>query len=119
MKNNGIIKELMIEKNLSQAEMAEMLNIPYSTFNKYLQPGIDRAMPASLFSKIADLFGVSTDYLAGRVKFKEDEVAKKKFAKEIFVLQKGYENMDRETQDWIYEMTKMVIEKIEKKGDLK
>lgn len=56
------IKELRTKKGLSQAQLAKILNIDRSTVNKY-ESGQSR--PIRYINKLADLFGVSADYILG------------------------------------------------------
>ena len=61
---NVRIKELRIAHNLTQVEFANKLSVAKQTVsnweNNNIQPSID------MLIKIADYFGVSTDYLLGR-----------------------------------------------------
>lgn len=52
------------ERNMSQSETAKKLNISTSTLSMY-ETG-NREPNNELLSKLADFFGVSTDYLLGR-----------------------------------------------------
>lgn len=56
------IKELRIKKGLSQEQLAKILNIDRSTINKY-ESGKNK--PNRYVGKLANLFGVSTDYILG------------------------------------------------------
>lgn len=61
---NEKIKSLRLAGNYSQVEIAEKLSVTKQTVsnweNNNIQPSVD------MLVKIADLFGVSTDYLLGR-----------------------------------------------------
>ena len=61
---NEKIKALRLAGNYSQVEIAEKLSVTKQTIsnweNNNIQPSVD------MLVKIADLFGVSTDYLLGR-----------------------------------------------------
>ncbi len=61
---NEKIKALRLAGNYSQVDIAEKLSVTKQTIsnweNNNIQPSID------MLIKIADLFGVSTDYLLGR-----------------------------------------------------
>ena len=58
------IKELRERKEMSQAELAKMLNLSPSTIGMYEQ---GRRQPNhETLEKLADFFHVSTDYLLGR-----------------------------------------------------
>ena len=58
------IKELRVSHSLTQVELAEKLSVSKQAVsnweNNNIQPSIDMLL------KIADYFGVSTDYLLGR-----------------------------------------------------
>jgi len=60
----GRIKNLRMSKNLTQKQLAEILNSSYETVQKCEQgtrrPGLDNLIT------LADYFGVSLDYLVGR-----------------------------------------------------
>ena len=61
---NVKIKELRERKEMSQAELAKMLNLSPSTIGMYEQ---GRRQPNhETLEKLADFFHVSTDYLLGR-----------------------------------------------------
>lgn len=57
------IRELRQEKNLTQLQLAEMLDTTASTVGKYerefLQPNVD------MIAKLCKIFDVSADYLLG------------------------------------------------------
>lgn len=61
---NEKIKSLRLAGNYSQVDIAEKLSVTKQTVsnweNNNIQPSVD------MLVKIADLFGVSTDYLLGR-----------------------------------------------------
>lgn len=52
------------QKGLSQEDAAYALEIRYSTYRRYEHGGTEPNI--SLAARIADYFGVSLDYLAGR-----------------------------------------------------
>lgn len=58
------LKELRYKKELSQRELASILNMSPSTIAMY-ETG-QREPDAETLSKIADFFGVTIDYLLGR-----------------------------------------------------
>jgi transcriptional regulator with XRE-family HTH domain len=59
----GVLKDLRIEKGLSQAQLAKRLNVSQTAIAKW-ETG--KSQPtASLIIAIADFFDVSTDYLLG------------------------------------------------------
>jgi transcriptional regulator with XRE-family HTH domain len=69
MKNERI-KELRENKTISQTDLAKILNITpqaVSLYEKNRTPSLD------ILNKMADYFGVTTDYLIGRSEFKTFE----------------------------------------------
>ncbi|MCL2676044.1 MAG: helix-turn-helix domain-containing protein [Firmicutes bacterium] len=58
------IKELRQEKDLTQAQLAELLKIDKSTIAKYETDS--REPKVYILCKIADFFAVTLDYLTGR-----------------------------------------------------
>ena len=61
------VKELRIEKNLSQSALAKALNIDRTTVMKWETEG--RETSFEMLVKVADYFEVTTDYLLGRTDF--------------------------------------------------
>ena len=59
------LKELRKGKKISQIRLAEMLGVSQATIT-FWETG-KRDPDVSMLMKIADIFGVSTDYLLGRV----------------------------------------------------
>lgn len=59
------LKQLRIEKKLTQEELAYILKLSRHTITKY-ESG-DREPDFKILTKIADYFNVSTDYLLGRI----------------------------------------------------
>lgn len=72
MKGNRI-KQLREEKGLKQEELAKVLSVAPSTIGMYERD--EREPNDSITLKIAEYFGVSTDYLLGKTNIKniEDE----------------------------------------------
>ena len=58
------IKELREQKNISMAQAAKELGFPYTTYVNY-EKG-EREPRSEALIKIAQYFGVSTDYILGR-----------------------------------------------------
>ena len=58
------LKQLRLEKNLSQRHVAEILNYGYTAVSNY-EKGINEPSLKDL-ARIADFFDVSVDYLIGR-----------------------------------------------------
>lgn len=58
------LKQLRLQKNITQEQLAKHLGIPRSTYSNY-EYG-NREPDANTLNKIADYFDVSVDYLLGR-----------------------------------------------------
>lgn len=67
MKNR--IKDLRIEKNLTQEDLAKILNVSRGNISKYENDGLDVSSDKLII--LSDFFNVSTDYLLGIVDEKE------------------------------------------------
>lgn len=67
------IASLRKNKNLSQAELAKIINVATSTLGMY-ETG-KREPNNEMLSRIADYFNVTTDYLLGRAVSSDDELA--------------------------------------------
>ena len=63
------IKDLREDKDLSQKEMAEYLQIHQTTYSDYERGNLN--VPVAVLHKLADYYGVSVDYLIGRTNVKE------------------------------------------------
>lgn len=57
------IKELRVDKDLSQKELADVLNVTRSAYSNY-ENGI-RDVPVEILEGLADYYGTSVDYLLG------------------------------------------------------
>lgn len=68
-----IIKTLREEKGLTRDELAKRMNITYSALSKYETN--NRFPDKETLNRIADYFGVTTDYLLGRT---DDKAPRKK-----------------------------------------
>lgn len=64
METKEIIKQLRQGKKLTMSEVAEKSGVSYSAYQKY-ELGI-REIGAKALEKLADFYGVTTDYLLGR-----------------------------------------------------
>lgn len=58
------LKELRSKKKLTIAQVSEMLGINTNTYAKYER--CERDVSTETLSKLADFYGVTTDYLLGR-----------------------------------------------------
>ena len=63
------IRSLRIDRGLTQKQVAEYLNIKQNTYSQY-EIGVLN-YPLEAVGKLADLYGVSVDYLMGRTDVKE------------------------------------------------
>ena len=66
------IRALRTREHITQFDMAERLGISRRTYANY-ERGI-HAMPVEALVMIADLFGTSLDYLAGRTPDRQEEL---------------------------------------------
>jgi len=69
------LKELRQEKGLKQAEMAEFIGCIERHYQKIEHGEIN--IPSLMLVKLADYFGVSTDYLLGRTDDRSHPLLKK------------------------------------------
>ena len=58
------IRDLREDRDLSQRELAQYLNIKQNTYSRY-ETG-DRMIPLDIIGRLADFYGTSVDYLMGR-----------------------------------------------------
>ena len=58
------IRSLRIDKNLTQKQVAQHLGISQNTYSQYELGRLN--YPVEALIKLADLYGVSVDYLLGR-----------------------------------------------------
>ena len=63
------IKDLREDMDLTQKELADYLHIKQNTYSQYEIDVLN--YPVDVIVKLADLYGVSTDYLLGRTDVKE------------------------------------------------
>lgn len=64
IKRGQILKDLRKDKMLNQAELADFLNVSVQAYQKYEYGTAEPTFDA--LSKLADFYGVTTDYLLGR-----------------------------------------------------
>ena len=57
------LKELREENNLTQVEIAKILNIKQNTYSQY--EGEKRQLPIDILIRLSKLYKVSTDYILG------------------------------------------------------
>lgn len=63
------LKDLRIDKDLYQKQIANILNTTQQVYSEY-ELGI-RLIPIDKLDKLADFYGVSIDYIVGRTNNKE------------------------------------------------
>lgn len=63
------IRSLRIDNGLTQKQVAQMLGISQNTYSQY-EVGVLN-YPVDAIVKLADYYGVSTDYLLGRTTVKD------------------------------------------------
>lgn len=107
------IKELREKQGLSQAQLAKKIGVSSSTI-AMIESGAREGSLKNL-TKIADFFGVTLDYLEGKVDYKEALVSN--FLN--FLVTNGIvedeNNIDEKTQEMILDMVRKEIRNI--KGD--
>ena len=106
----AIIKELREEKGISQSELAKAMNVSRSTIT--MMENGSRKGSIQLLTKMADYFGVTVDYLEGKVDYKESLVSN---FLNFLVNNKIIEdenNIDEKTQEMILDMVRKEIRKI-------
>ena len=69
MKMSLRIRDLREDKDLTQRQLAEYLLCDQSLYSKYERG--ERPLPLEYAVKLADYYGVSTDYLLGRTNVKK------------------------------------------------
>lgn len=68
------IRNLRIDRGLTQSTVAEYLNVKQNTYSQY-EIGVLN-YPVDVVVKLADYYGVSVDYLLGRTPVREPYPAK-------------------------------------------
>ncbi|MED0670582.1 helix-turn-helix transcriptional regulator [Aneurinibacillus aneurinilyticus] len=109
------LRELRINKELSQKELANHFKISESAVGMYERE--QREPSFELVEKIADFFEVSTDYLLGRTNdssLKEtDEDSKINVA--FYDGLKGFEDLDPDEQQFILDMVEDTVARFKKR----
>lgn len=70
------IRNLREDKDLTQVQVADYLNIHQTTYSDYELGNL--SIPVQILDKIADLFGTSIDYLVNRADEKKNYPRKEK-----------------------------------------
>ena len=63
------IRELREDSDLTQTEVGARINVPQRTYAYYESGG--RMVPPQVLAALADLYGVSVDYILGRTDNRE------------------------------------------------
>lgn len=63
------IRDLREDRDLKQKELADYLGVHQTTYSDYELGHVN--VPVSALHKLADLYGVSVDYLLGRTNLKK------------------------------------------------
>ena len=58
------VRDLREDKNLSQKDIAQYLNVKQNTYSRYETNA--RNIPLEIVDKLADFYNISVDYLIGR-----------------------------------------------------
>lgn len=58
------IRDLRVDRDLTQQQLAEHLNISQATYSRYENGNLD--VPSSVLIKLADFYSVSIDYILGQ-----------------------------------------------------
>ncbi len=58
------LRDLREDNDLKQRQLAEVLHVSQTTYSRYETGAYD--IPSAALIKLADFYGVSTDYLLGR-----------------------------------------------------
>lgn len=72
METKEILKQLRESRGYSIQDVSEMTEISYSVYQKYESGARGVGVPA--LSKLADFYGVTTDYLLGREPAPDDPI---------------------------------------------
>lgn len=88
IKRGQILKELRVKKGLKQSELANILGITQQAYQRYeygtSEPNADG------FAFLADFYGVTTDYLLGRVPAETETLTASENALEQRLLEQYY-----------------------------
>lgn len=107
------LQKLRKQKNLTQEDISDILGIKLSTYQKYERDAI--SPPYDTLIKIADFYGVTTDYLLGR---EEEPSAIEKLAGEfnMSALEReiidGYVKLPKEMREDLMEFLHKSVKKV-------
>ena len=86
-KEGSTIKVLRQERGWTQAELGQRLKVKDSAISKYENGSLQ--LSGDLLVQLADIFGVSTDYILGRTKYRTYEGTSFEVPKIIDLLSRG------------------------------
>ena len=107
------LKELRLEKDLSQEKLGDLLEISRSAITRY-ECG-DREPDFYTLQKIADFFDVSADYLLGRTNVKIIDLEKHKNVERLLRAAHKAKNLPENKIDHLTKVLEFLIE--EEKND--
>ena len=113
METKEIIKQLRQDKKLTMQEVAKKSGVSYSAYQKY-ELGV-REIGAKALEKLADFYGVTTDYLLGRPTAQPpeeplDEFAQKEHLKSLEkVFMQKYLELTEEQRDKVLDFLRGVV----------
>ena len=58
------IRDLRVDRDLTQQQLAEQLNISQATYSRYENGNLD--VPSSVLIKLSEFYNVSIDYILGQ-----------------------------------------------------
>lgn len=113
------LQKLRKLRNLTQEEMADILEVSLSSYQKYER---DAIMPSyETLIKIADFYGVTTDYLLGREQGEPSAVEKLAGEFNMTALEKeileGYVNLPKEMRGDLMEFLRKAVENVMEEND--
>ena len=106
IKRGQILKELRLNKRLSQQNIADVLKVSARAYQKYeygtAEPTFDT------LSKLADFYGVTTDYLLGREPKKEQPIDYEEVKRKTNEIIERIENLPPEYQAFMIKIVHML-----------
>ena len=72
------IKQLRIEQNMLQSDLARLLNASQQSVSRYETEG--RGLDVETIHRLCSLFGVTADYLLGRTDMRTPEISAEEYA---------------------------------------
>ena len=105
--NNNLYKKLRAKVNLTQSEVAKILNLNRSTISQWER---GNAIPDQiLLPKLANLYNVSTDYLLGVENEKNIIVIQNELSEDENYLIDLIRHLDMKDKSTIYELTELMV----------